>query len=78
MALSVFEDNHPPVFRLQADHGSALDAATTLIETVRPDGSRQSFAMADHGEYLQSVDEIPEPHAFTATLRIGGAAYTAR
>ena len=34
--------------------------------------------MADHGEYLQSVDEIPEPHAFTATLRIGGAAYTAR
>ena len=31
--------------------------------------------MTDRGGYLQSADEIPEPHAFTATLRIGGAAY---
>lgn len=75
LALSVFEDNHPPVFRLHADRGHALDAATISIETVRPDGSRQRFAMIDHDGFLQSADEIPEPHEFTATLRIGGAAY---
>ena len=27
--------------------------------------------MADQGGYLESVDEIPEPHAFTANVRIG-------
>ena len=75
LTLSVFEDNHPPVFRLHLESGSALDAATTSIETVRPDGARQSFAMVDHGSYLQSVNQIPEPHAFDATLRIGSLAY---
>ena len=36
------------------------------VETVRPDGTRQSFAMQDRGGYLESIDEIPEPHAFAA------------
>ncbi len=75
LTLSVFEDNHPPVFRLHVESGQALDAATISIETVRPSGSRQSFAMIGHGGFLQSTHKIPEPHAFTATLRIGGAAY---
>ena len=75
LALSVFEENHPPVFRLHVESGPALDAASATIEIVRPDGARQSFAMTDRGGYLQSADEIPEPHAFTATLRIADAAY---
>ena len=75
LALSVFEDNHPPVFRIHVEHGSALDAGSISIETVRPDGIRQRFAMSDRGGYLQSADEIPEPHAFTATLQTRGAAY---
>jgi cation diffusion facilitator family transporter len=31
--------------------------------------------MADRGGFLESVDEIPEPHAFTATVRLGGLHY---
>jgi cation diffusion facilitator family transporter len=31
--------------------------------------------MADHGDYLESVEEIPEPHAFTARVRIAGDDY---
>jgi cation diffusion facilitator family transporter len=27
--------------------------------------------MADRGAYLESADEVPEPHAFTACLKIG-------
>jgi Co/Zn/Cd efflux system component len=68
--LSVFEAGHPPVFRLRTD--CALSAGAVTIETVRPDGSRQSFYMADQGGYLQSVEEIPEPHEFVANLLIGG------
>ncbi|PPQ28491.1 cation transporter [Rhodopila globiformis] len=70
LVLSVFEDNHPPVFRLHAETGTM--PAAVSIETVRPDGARQVFAMADRGGYLESLDEIPEPHAFTAHVRAGG------
>ena len=48
------------------------------IETIRPDGARQSFAMVARAGYLESVDEIPEPHAFTAriTLDRGGEVHS--
>ena len=45
------------------------------VETVRPGGARQLFAMNDHGGYLESVEAIPEPHAFTAHVRIGEQDY---
>ena len=69
LVLSVFETNHPPVFRIRAD--SALAPEAVAIETLRPDGSRQSFSMADRGGYLQSVEEIPEPHEFVANVLVG-------
>ena len=72
LTLSVFETNHPPVFRVRADNPLAPGAVA--IETTRPDGSRQSFSMADQGGYLQSVEEIPEPHEFVANVLVGGNA----
>ena len=33
--------------------------------------------MTDQGRYLESVEEIPEPHAFTAYVRIGEQDYPA-
>jgi cation diffusion facilitator family transporter len=75
VALEVFEDGVPPRFRLRAVTGAALDAQASSIETLRPDGTRQLFAMADRGGFLESQYEIPEPHAFTATVRIGGLDY---
>jgi len=70
VALEVFEDDVPPRFRLRAETGPALTAQTTLIETVRSDGTQQIFTMRLQDGYLESVDEIPEPHAFTAHVRI--------
>jgi cation diffusion facilitator family transporter len=75
VALEVFEDGVPPRFRLRAVTGPVLVANVTSIETVRPDGALQLFAMKDQGRYLESIDEIPEPHAFTATVRIGQQNY---
>jgi nickel/cobalt exporter len=72
--LEVFEDGVPPRFRLfNESGGQAWDAGHVGIETVRPDGTRQSFAFAQRPGYLESVDEIPEPHEFTARLRLGHA-----
>jgi cation diffusion facilitator family transporter len=76
VVLEVFEDGVPPRFRLQAITASTLDAQASSIETVRPDGTRQLFAMVDKAGFLESRDEIPEPHAFTATVRIGEQNYS--
>lgn len=73
--LNVFEDGVPPRFRLTNLFGPALTAATASVETVRADGTRQLFIFVDKGGFLESVEEIPEPHAFAATVKINGAAY---
>jgi cation diffusion facilitator family transporter len=70
--LDVFEDGVPPRFRLSVESGPALAAAAVSVETVRLDGARQAFAFVDRGAFLESVDEIQEPHAFEAKITIGG------
>jgi cation diffusion facilitator family transporter len=75
--LEVFGDGVPPRFRLHAVTGPALIAQDVSIETVRPDGLRQRFHMEDRGSYVESIEEIPEPHAFTANVQISGETYAA-
>ena len=75
MRLEVFEDGVPPRFHLRAQSGPALTAQAASVETIRPDGTRQVFIMRDKGDFLESVAEIPEPHAFTANVRIGQDTY---
>jgi cation diffusion facilitator family transporter len=76
LLLEVFEAGVPPRFRLRAARGSAPDAATTRITTTRPDGIKQEFTMIARGEFLESLETIPEPHAFDVQLTLGVDAYT--
>ena len=69
--LEIFEDGVPPRFRLHSETGPSLAAQSSVIETMRPEGTRQQFSMTERGGYLESVEEIPEPHSFVARLRIG-------
>jgi hypothetical protein len=77
LLLEIFEDGVPPRFRLSSA-AQVLSASDVTIETVRPGGKRQVFAMAAREGYFDSIDEIPEPHAFTArvTLERGGDTYS--
>jgi Co/Zn/Cd efflux system component len=75
VVLDVFEDGVPPRFRLHAEASPALAAQRVSVETVRPDGARQMFAFIARGDFLESVDEILEPHAFTAHLRLGAESH---
>lgn len=70
LRLSVFETDHPPVFRLESDAGGLPDARLVGIHTVRPGGAGQVFTFTNQGSYLQSAEEIPEPHEFTATVHV--------
>jgi Cation efflux family len=65
LVLDVFEDGVPPRFRLHAGKGLALSANTASVETVRADGARRRFTFVNRGDYLESIDEIPEPHDVT-------------
>ena len=75
LILEIHEDGVPPRFRLRAESSAPLTSEGATIETVRPDGSRRVFQMIDQGGYLESVEEIPEPHAFTASIRMGTGAH---
>jgi cation diffusion facilitator family transporter len=75
LLLTIFEDGVPPRFRLVSETGARPGAVEVSIETIRPDGARASFAMVERAGFLESVEEIPEPHAFTAAVRVGATAY---
>jgi cation diffusion facilitator family transporter len=68
LEIEVFEDNVPPRFRVRSNAGALPEACDVTIETIRPDGSRQLFTFEDSDGYLESRDEIPEPHAFVAKV----------
>jgi cation diffusion facilitator family transporter len=66
--LAIFEDGGPPRFRLRfSEPGSARGLS---LVTLRPDGQRQVFSFEDRGDYWESREEVPEPHAFRAVVRL--------
>lgn len=72
LLLEIFEEGMPPRFRLSLA-GQPVSANEVTIETVRPEGARQVFAMTARDGYLESIDEVPEPHAFKARVSVGRA-----
>ncbi len=75
LALTIFEDGVPPIFRVRLADGTLPAANVIKIETIRPDGARQAFDMALCDDHLESLESIPEPHAFTANILVAGNAH---
>lgn len=71
--LDVFEEGVPPRFRLfrESRHGHLWTAEQVSVETERADGSRQRFSFVQRDGFVESEQEIPEPHEFVARLRLG-------
>jgi nickel/cobalt exporter len=70
VAVEVFEDGVSPRWRLRTERGHAWAARDVTVVTERPDGARQAFTFVTRGGYLESVDEIPEPHQFMARVSL--------
>lgn len=71
--LSIVEDGTPPVFRIAGSNMARLATLADLqVQTMRDNGSRQRFHFVRKGEFWESVDSIPEPHAFKAALTLSG------
>lgn len=76
ISVEVFEHGVPPRWRIRTERGRAWQAGDVTVVTERPDGTRQGFTFADRGGYLESVDEIPEPHEFMARVSLGHGNHT--
>src|SRR5690348_5947247 len=73
--LSVFETNVPPRFRLYFFDSTGkplapVAARNVVVETVRAKKKRQLFQFKRQGAWLEATGELPEPHEFTAVLRL--------
>lgn len=71
--LEIFEDGVPPRFRFWSVPGLPSEIQSVSIETVRPNGTNQQFVMKRGASYFESADEVPEPHAFMALVRLNEA-----
>ena len=71
VTIEIFETGVPPRFRLYFDSSELPHENSITIETERPSGQKQAFAFRNFGKYLESIDEIPEPHEFIAHLKLG-------
>ena len=79
LLLEVFEDGVPPRFRLKAEATAKLPRVEAVaLETVRPDGTRQSFSFGPRDGFLESIEEIPEPHEFEATFALSHGSHAHR
>jgi nickel/cobalt exporter len=74
--LEIYETGTPPRFRLTWDGAGGWPADAAQVETERSDGSREVFSLRAHGDYLESVQTIPEPHEFVARLRLQYGGHT--
>ncbi|HRH77220.1 MAG TPA: nickel/cobalt efflux protein RcnA [Cellvibrionaceae bacterium] len=69
--LEVFEENVPPRFRLFSEENHSWAADQVHITTERPDGNTQLFTFIQREGFVESEQDIPEPHEFVARLRLG-------
>jgi nickel/cobalt exporter len=74
--LEIFETGVPPRFRVHSYRHSmvATDFSPTEvinIETLRQDGTKQIFEFKRHEAFLESIQEVPQPHEFEAVVSIG-------
>jgi nickel/cobalt exporter len=70
--VEIFEDGVPPRFRLfpEGHHSEFFGPSQVTIETLRSGNARQVFSFVQRDGFLESQQEIPEPHEFLARLQI--------
>ncbi|MBI0477108.1 nickel/cobalt efflux transporter RcnA [Sphingomonas sp. MA1305] len=70
MRLEIFEDGVPPRWRASFAKGG-WKAEDVTVTTDRGPGRTQTFRFVDRGDFIESVEEIPEPHEFAARVSLG-------
>ncbi|MBL8592750.1 MAG: nickel/cobalt efflux transporter RcnA [Devosia sp.] len=74
--VEIFETGQPPRWRFRTLFGDKWAAKDVTVTTERSDGSKQAFAFTDKGEYLESNENIPEPHEFMARVSLSHGSHS--
>ena len=74
--ISIFETDCPPRFRIffldeQSRAATPADPNEFSLMTVRADAETQSFSFKREPNFLESIENIPEPHEFDVVAEIG-------
>ena len=69
-SLAIIEDAGPAVFRLETKENNSDFLKFAVVTTVRPDGRREEFTFVRSSDGWDSTITIPEPHAFTALVKL--------
>jgi cation diffusion facilitator family transporter len=75
VAIAVVDDGISSRFRLRFEGGNPA-AESVSLQTLRHDGSRQSFSFVGRGDCLESAEQIPEPHEFDVRLQLPSEEHT--
>lgn len=76
MAIEIYEQSVPPRWRMTGEGRKPWPAASVTLETERSDGTRQAFTFVDRDGYIESVEEIPEPHEFMTRIGVSHAGHS--
>jgi nickel/cobalt exporter len=68
--VEIYETDQPPRWRFRTLFGSNWGADQVTVTTERPDGTVQAFKFVSKGDFLESIDDIPEPHEFMARVTL--------
>ncbi len=73
--LTLHEVGNVARFRLsrEGNHGHVWAADQVSLETERADGTRQTFTFEPHADFVESRQEISEPHEFLVRISLGHA-----
>lgn len=71
LELSIAENEHSARFNIRRIKGSFWSAEEMAVEVDRGDGKPEKYNFISMGNYAESENEIPEPHEFLVTLKLG-------
>lgn len=71
LELSIAENEHSARFNIRRIKGPFWSAEDMAVVVDRGDGKPENYNFINKGDYAESIDVIPEPHEFSATLKLG-------
>jgi cation diffusion facilitator family transporter len=69
--LELHEDQLLSKWRFRPERGKPWGAKSVMLSTERADGRQQTFTFVEQDGFIESQEEVPEPHSFRIRLNLG-------
>jgi nickel/cobalt exporter len=69
--LELHEQGTSSRWRFRPERGKPWGAKEVTLMTKRTDGRQQTFTFAEQNGFIESHENVPEPHSFSIHLNLG-------